>query len=91
MGGSQNSWKHSQMRGSETIATMVMSKDYSLPRHLHEHIEAVFNTCQIPPRLNKKAVILSDQDFGPDFDPMSGGLNGGPQIVTPLRSRPPTR
>ena len=47
---------------------MVMSKNYSLPEDLHEHIEAVFNTCQIPHRPNKNAVIVSERDFEIDSE-----------------------
>lgn len=72
-----------KLRGSKTIATMVMSKEYSLPEDMHEYVEAVFNTCQIPPRMNKKAVVLSERDFGSDSNPMTGGVGKIPEVITP--------
>ena len=45
-------WEDDKMH--EDAKHFIRSEDYSLPDHVHPHIEAVFNTVQAPPHLRKK-------------------------------------
>jgi hypothetical protein len=37
---------------------VIQSEDYSVPKHMDEHIQAVFNTCQTPPLVHGRAKTL---------------------------------